>query len=153
MCAPHLSRKQKRNIFPAKWKHKYHSTVWNIWPLDLSCHLHPCPLALEKLDTKPKGVNRRLELFRKFIRFGDGIHPFKMFTKVSHFPLLMLCLFFLKWIQTKVLVVAIFMQIIKAEWASVRAALNVAGKEEWLAKRRQSVALFTLQQPSGSGGW
>ena len=51
--------------------------------------------------------------------------------KASHFlPLCYVMPLFVDMKKTKVLVVAIFMQIIKAEWASVRAALNVAGKEE-----------------------
>ena len=138
VCTPFVIE-QKRNIFSGKWEHKYHKLAWSIWPLDL---LHMCVSSSLGYSSHPPSDLCTLVIL------SNAQSSAEMCLKKD----LSDCVESNQAKQQKeglwILLHTYKIQIsarrdLQDNWLVLLATLNVTGKEELLAKRVQSVVLFT----------
>ena len=136
VCTPFVIE-QKRNIFSGKWEHKYHKLAWSIWPLDL---LHMCVSSSLGYSSHPpsdlctlvilSNAQSSAEMCLKK-DLSDCVESNQAKQRVCKF-----CSIHTKYKYRRGVTC-------KTIWLVLLATLNVTGKEELLAKRVQSVVLFT----------
>ena len=137
VCTPFVIE-QKRNIFSGKWEHKYHKLAWSIWPLDLLhmyhhlwvvLHIHPVICALWSFSPMHNPVLKCA--WNKDL--SDCVESNQAKQRVCEFCSIHTKYKYRRGVTCKTM----------EHWLVLLATLNVTGKEELLAKRVQSVVLFT----------
>ena len=138
VCTPFVIE-QKRNIFSGKWEHKYHKLAWSIWPLDL---LHMCVSSSLGYSSHPlsdlctlvilSNAQSSAEMCLKK-DLSDCVESNQAKQRVCEFCSIHPKYKYRHGVTCKTM----------EHWLVLLATLNVTGKEELLAKRVQSVVLFT----------
>ena len=133
VCTPFVIE-QKRNIFSGKWEHKYHKLAWSIWPLDLLHMYHHLWVVLVHID---HSLQFTIQCWN-VLEINIWVIVWNPTKQNSRKRVCEFCSIHTKYKYRRGVTCKTM-----EHWLVLLATLNVTGKEELLAKRVQSVVLFT----------